>query len=72
VQDEALKVPPFPPSLHETDPVGDVEDPKLVSVTVAVTVTALLSKTKTDGLRAIVTEVERNFMVSGEFPVLDV
>lgn len=36
-----LKVPPFPPSLHVTVPVGVDAVPELVSVTVAVSVTGV-------------------------------
>ncbi len=69
VQVGALNVPPAPPSLHDTVPVGVDGVPVLVSVTVAVTVIAFPIVTD-ELLGAITVLVVRKVTVRVDVPEL--
>lgn len=64
-----LNVPPAPPSLHDTVPVGTVDVPPPVSFTVAVRVVTLPAVTVVR-LGETPVLVERVFTVSAEVPEL--
>jgi hypothetical protein len=66
---EVLKLPPAPPSLHVTVPVGVDGDPALVSLTAEVNVIGLPAVTA-DGFGVTTTLTDRAPTVNDEVPEL--